>query len=302
MTDVAQVRAPQGGRAKATFERSGSSSEDNAAEGVPGPRPLPHELLSDEFAPPPCELLVMGCGNILRGDDALGPRLIRRLFAEGVPQGVRLVDGGTAGMDVAFQMQGAARVVIVDAAMTGNPPGTLYRVPGEELAELPPASGLHTHSFRWDHALAFGRWLLGPKCPTDVTVLLVEVKDVAPGEDLSPEAMRGLEDVVALLRTELFPAPEAETVEVTADGYLHLGAELVERYFPSGVVGALRDGQGIYLVPIRSQANGGHLLKQRNAQGDRALLLREILDRDPAPGPKRVDWDVQRGALAVRFD
>lgn len=263
---------------------------------------LPHELLDDAFAPPPCELLVMGCGNILRGDDALGPRLIRRLFAEGVPQGVRLVDGGTAGMDVAFQMQGAARVVIVDAAVTGNPPGTVYRVPGEELADLPPASGLHTHSFRWDHALAFSRWLLGPKCPTDVTVYLVEAKDVAPGEELSSEAAAGMERVLAILREQHFPAPAADTVEVTADGYLHLDASLAERYFPAGVVGALRDGTGLYLVPIRSQANGGHLLKLRNARGDRSLLLREILDNDPTPGRRRVDWDVQRGALVVRLE
>lgn len=263
---------------------------------------LPHELLSDEFAPPPCDLLVMGCGNILRGDDALGPLLIRRLFAQGVPQGVRLVDGGTAGMDVAFQMQGAARVVIIDAAVSGHPPGTLFRVPGEELAALPPASGLHTHSFRWDHALSFGRWLLGPKCPTDVTVFLVEVKDVAPGEELSPEAMAGMDAVIGLLREEFFPAPEVETVEVTSGGYLHLGAELVARYFPSGVVGAMRDGEGIYLVPIRSGANGGHLLKYRNTHGDRALLLREILDTNPSPGPKAIHWDVQRGALAVRFE
>ena len=74
----------------------------------------PYELLDDGFAPEPCELLVIGCGNIMRGDDAVGPVLIRTLFTRGVPDGVRIVDGGTAGMDVAFGMRGAARVVIID--------------------------------------------------------------------------------------------------------------------------------------------------------------------------------------------
>ena len=41
---------------------------------------------------------------------------MRRSGRRGVPTGVRLVDGGTAGMDVAFQMRGAARVIIVDAS------------------------------------------------------------------------------------------------------------------------------------------------------------------------------------------
>nr|WP_281285860.1 hydrogenase maturation protease [Nocardioides humi] len=135
----------------------------------------------------------------------MGPRLVRLLWQEGVPQGVRLADGGTAGMDVAFQMRGAARVVIVDAAATGAAPGTVYRVPGEELADLPPASGIHTHSFRWDHALAFARWLLGPHCPSDVTVFLVEVADVTHGADLSAPAQAGLETVAAMVRAEFFP-------------------------------------------------------------------------------------------------
>jgi len=113
---------------------------------------------------------VIGCGNILRGDDAVGPVLIRHLHTQGVPDGVRLVDGGTSGMDVAFGMRGAARVVIVDAARTGAEPGTVYRVPAEQLADLPPIDGLHTHNFRWDHALSFSTWLLGPHRPTDITL------------------------------------------------------------------------------------------------------------------------------------
>lgn len=259
----------------------------------------PHELLDDELAPDPCDLLVIGCGNLLRGDDAFGPRLIRLLFEQGVPQGVRLVDGGTAGMDVAFQMQGARRVVIVDASSTDASPGTVFRVPGEELAELPPVSGIHTHSFRWDHALAFSRWLLGPGCPTDVTVLLVEAADLTPGADLSPEVAGALEPVADLLRSEFFPTVADEQVEITADGYLHLDAALADRYFPAGVVGALADQHRVLLVPIRSQTNGGHLLKQRNARGDRSLLLREIAEVDLEPGRRRVHWDMQRGALVI---
>ena len=57
-----------------------------------------------------------------------------------MPDGLRLVDGGTAGMDVAFQMRGADRVVIVDASATGAAPGTVYRVPGAELARAAAAS------------------------------------------------------------------------------------------------------------------------------------------------------------------
>ncbi|HMZ79592.1 MAG TPA: hydrogenase maturation protease, partial [Acidobacteriota bacterium] len=58
-------------------------------------------------------ILIIGCGNLLRGDDAVGPILIRHLWEIGLPAGVRCADGGTAGMDVAFQMRGADQVIIV---------------------------------------------------------------------------------------------------------------------------------------------------------------------------------------------
>jgi len=89
------------------------------------------------------DTLIIGCGNLLRGDDGVGPILIRRLWEIGLPEGVRVADGGTAGMDVAFQMRGADRVIIVDACRTSAAPGTLYRVPGEQLEQIPPPEGIN---------------------------------------------------------------------------------------------------------------------------------------------------------------
>ncbi|MFN8021251.1 MAG: hydrogenase maturation protease [Acidimicrobiales bacterium] len=51
--------------------------------------------------------LIIGCGNLLRGDDAVGPVVVRRLLDRGLPAGVEVADGGTGGMDVAFRMRGA---------------------------------------------------------------------------------------------------------------------------------------------------------------------------------------------------
>lgn len=33
-------------------------------------------------------VLIVGCGNLLRGDDAVGPILVRHLWDRGVPHGV----------------------------------------------------------------------------------------------------------------------------------------------------------------------------------------------------------------------
>ena len=124
------------------------------------------------FAPAPTEVLVVGCGNLLRGDDAAGPILVRMLADRALPDGVRLIDGGTAGMDIAFAMRGVPRVVIVDASRVGVAPGTIHKVPGSELTDLRPPEG-NLHSFRWDQALGFATWLLKDEYPADITVWLV---------------------------------------------------------------------------------------------------------------------------------
>ena len=72
--------------------------------------PAPYELLDDGFAPDPCDLLVIGCGNILRGDDAVGPVLVRTLMAQGAPEGVRVVDGGTTGFGESSPSRYFARI------------------------------------------------------------------------------------------------------------------------------------------------------------------------------------------------
>lgn len=227
-----------------------------------------------------------------------------------MPDGVRLVDGGTAGMDVAFQMRGAEQVVIVDASATGSPPGTIYRVPGAELAELPPLEGLHTHSFRWDHAIAFARWALADACPDDITVFLIEAANVAMGVDLSPEVNTAMERVIDVIDADyiapLRPPPPSETadltVEFTADGYLRLSAAVSAAHFPAHVaVGAVRDNQ-LWLLPLRGPRNGGLLLKQRNAAGERAVLMHELLADVVPTGTRRAFWDSDAGALRIPLE
>jgi hydrogenase maturation protease len=149
-----------------------------------------------------CELAVVGCGDPSRGDEGAGLALVRQLHEDGVPARVRLIDAGGAGMDVAYQLRGARRVVVVDTASTGAAAGTVFRVPGAEVDDMPPLSGLRTQSFRWDHTLAFARWLLGEDYPPDVTVYLIAVSDQAAGTELSGPCRAGISQVLGLIRRE----------------------------------------------------------------------------------------------------
>lgn len=151
----------------------------------------------------PMQTLIIGCGNLLRGDDAVGPLLIRHLWERGVPPQVRIADGGTAGMDVAFQMRGADRVILIDACQSGSPPGAIFQVPGDAVAELPPLDGINLHAFRWDHALAFARWLLKADYPTNITVYLIEAANFGFGDDLSTPVRQAMNELIERLLADL---------------------------------------------------------------------------------------------------
>jgi hydrogenase maturation protease len=127
-----------------------------------------------------------------------------------MPAGARLIDGGTAGMDVAFAMRGARRVIVIDASQVGVEPGTVHRVPGEELTDLTPPDG-NLHRFRWDQALGFAQWLLKDEYPEDITVWLIEGESFEPGAALTPAVQASVERVADVIAADVTAVLEGGT-------------------------------------------------------------------------------------------
>jgi hydrogenase maturation protease len=72
-------------------------------------------------------ILIAGIGNIFFGDDAFGVEVARRLAGRRLPEGVRVVDFGIRGLDLAYALLDAHdAVILVDAIPRGGQPGTLY--------------------------------------------------------------------------------------------------------------------------------------------------------------------------------
>jgi hydrogenase maturation protease len=73
------------------------------------------------------QILVAGVGNAWLQDDAFGGECARRLEARGAPPGVTVMDFGTGGLDLAYElMRGYDALVLLDASRQGGEPGTLY--------------------------------------------------------------------------------------------------------------------------------------------------------------------------------
>jgi hydrogenase maturation protease len=77
---------------------------------------------------------VIGLGNPLLGDDALGLVALERLSQEyQLPDSVSLHDGGTWGMSLMPTIEDATNVLFLDAIDRGETPGTFIRLDGEAI-------------------------------------------------------------------------------------------------------------------------------------------------------------------------
>lgn len=73
-------------------------------------------------------ILVLGLGNILLGDEGVGVRVIEHLLSRSLPDEIEVIDGGTAGYELINFFEGKEKVIIVDAVKTNDTPGSVYKM------------------------------------------------------------------------------------------------------------------------------------------------------------------------------
>jgi hydrogenase maturation protease len=92
----------------------------------------------------PPKIVVLALGNLIRSDDAIGLFALRRLEEDprlSVP--VSLVEGGTKGLELVPYICDASCLLVLDAVDVGAPPGTVFRIAGEDLRSMPGNGNVH---------------------------------------------------------------------------------------------------------------------------------------------------------------
>jgi hydrogenase maturation protease len=83
---------------------------------------------------PVAPVLVLGVGNVLLGDDGVGPELLREVCALYAGAGeVECIDGGTQGLALLGYMTGRKALVILDAFAGGRNAGDVSVLEGDEI-------------------------------------------------------------------------------------------------------------------------------------------------------------------------
>jgi hydrogenase maturation protease len=130
--------------------------------------------------------LVLGLGNPLLGDDAVGLKVAavvrERLHGR---DDVDVVEEEAGGLRLMERMTGYDRAVLVDACVSGAAPGTIRRLGPNEL---PTQRTAIAHGIDLARALALGR-SLGLPMPDVVRVVAVEAESVHEFRELMTPAV-----------------------------------------------------------------------------------------------------------------
>lgn len=165
------------------------------------------------------DMLVLGIGNTLLGDDGAGLALLELLRADlEADATIELVDGGTQGLALLGLLDGRRGVLLVDAVRRGAIPGTVH-VSRDPLSLATSVPGPRTAHGSNAVELLAAAWCLG-SLPRATWLLGIEPARLHTHIGLSPRVRAALprarSEAHALLRALTREARSSEPEEVAA--------------------------------------------------------------------------------------
>lgn len=148
------------------------------------------------------QILVLGVGNTLMGDEGVGVRVVEALRASfpDLPTDVSLVDGGTLGLDLLPLVDDAGALLMIDAVQMNASAGSIIVLRGDELrAQL--GGKMSAHQVGVGDLLAVAR--LRGTLPALTSLIGIQPESLEIGLDLSGPVAGALPEAVRLARAEI---------------------------------------------------------------------------------------------------
>ena len=143
--------------------------------------------------------LILGLGNVLLMDEAVGAAVLKALepMAENDPD-LTLYDGGTLSFTLAGPIGEAARLIVVDAAAMGDPPGTVRVFEGPAMDRQLSVHAKSVHEVSLADLFDIAR--LTDSLPARRALVGIEPERVDWGDRLTPAVESAIPEAVARIR------------------------------------------------------------------------------------------------------
>lgn len=158
-------------------------------------------------------ICVLGLGNLMRTDDAVGMKAVRALSEERDPSAdLTFVEGGTLGLDLMHALRDVTHLLALDAVDVGAEPGTLVRFEKDELGNIPVGKSAHLLGF--SDLIGVLR-LMGDE-PEEIVLVGVQPKLTGWGTELTEDLERALPAFLGASRRQLGRWMDGEACCVSA--------------------------------------------------------------------------------------
>ncbi|WP_455624234.1 HyaD/HybD family hydrogenase maturation endopeptidase [Parabacteroides sp.] len=145
------------------------------------------------------ETLILGVGNLLLKDEGIGIHVIKALEKENLPAHVHLMDGGTGGLHLLSWLQGYNRLIMIDATLDSNPPGTVRLIQPRYATDFPPLMSAHEIGLK-DMIDAM---ILTDDLPETHLIVISAANINEVGMELTPEVKAAIPEVIGTIRSLL---------------------------------------------------------------------------------------------------
>jgi len=147
--------------------------------------------------PPPASprprILILGIGNLLLGDEGVGVHAAREIATLPLPANVSVVDGGTGGFHLLSLFSDHDILILIDATLDDNPPGTVRELRPRFASDYPRTLSAHDIGLR---DLVETAALTG--ATPDVHLIIVSIRSLQDmSTELSPPVAAVLPDVIS---------------------------------------------------------------------------------------------------------
>jgi hydrogenase maturation protease len=158
-----------------------------------------------EIRPQPLHVeqtLILGIGNVLLTDEGVGARAVQRLATESPADApLRFLDGGTLSFTLTGPIAECPRLIVIDAAVMGDAPGTVRAFEGEAMDRQLSRHASSIHEVSLGELLDMAR--LTDSLPARRALIGIEPAVVDWGDALSPAVEAALPLVLAQVRAVL---------------------------------------------------------------------------------------------------
>ncbi len=148
------------------------------------------------------KILIGGIGNVLLGDDGVGPYVARLLEARyEFDAGVEIEDLGTPALDLIDRISGKDAVILIDSIDTEAAPGAVVLYRKADIMRQRPAVHMDPHSPALVDALLSAE-LFGV-APADALLIGIKAESFDTGCSLTETVKASLDQVISVVLSEL---------------------------------------------------------------------------------------------------